>query len=52
MSVYESNARHLREVLIFCFKTKKSAVEAHRMLSTTYGEATISEGTWREWFQR
>ncbi|GFV19447.1 uncharacterized protein TNCV_3663801 [Trichonephila clavipes] len=31
---------------------KKSAAEAHRMLSNTYGEATISERTCREWFQR
>ena len=50
MSDYEPNSRHLREVLIFCFNMKKSAVEAHRMLSNTYGEAAISES--REWFQR
>ena len=31
---------------------KKSAAEAHRMLSNTYGEVTISERTCREWFQR
>jgi len=31
---------------------KKSAVEAHRMLSNTYGEADISERMCREWFQR
>ncbi|EGI60667.1 Mariner Mos1 transposase, partial [Acromyrmex echinatior] len=43
---------HLREVLIFCFNTKKSAAEAHRMLSNTYDEAAISERTCREWFQR
>jgi len=36
MSVYEPNSRHLREVLIFCFNMKKSAAEAHRMLSNTY----------------
>ena len=52
MSVYESNSRHLREVLIFCFNMKKSATEAHRILSNTYGEAAISERTCREWFQR
>ena len=52
MSVYEPNSRHLREVLIFCFNMKKSAAEAHRMLSNTYGEAAISERTCREWFQR
>ncbi|GFX62880.1 mariner Mos1 transposase [Trichonephila clavipes] len=43
MSAYEPNSRHLREVLIFCFNMKKSAAEAHRMLSNTYGEAAISE---------
>ena len=52
MSIYEPNSRHLREVLIFCFNMKKSAAEAHRMLLNTYGEATISERTCREWFQR
>jgi len=31
---------------------KKSAAEDHRMLSNIYGEATISERTCREWFQR
>ena len=51
MSVYEPNSRHLWEVLIFCFNMKKSAAEAHRMLSNTYGEAAISERTCREWFQ-
>ena len=52
ISVYEPNSRHLREVLIFCFNMKKSAAEAHRMLSNTYGEVAISEKTCREWFQR
>jgi len=31
---------------------KKSAAEAHRMLSNTNGETAISEGTCHEWFQR
>jgi len=31
---------------------KKSAAEAHRILSNTYDEAAISERTCREWFQR
>ena len=30
---------------------KKSAAEAHRMLSNIYSEAAISERTYREWFQ-
>ncbi|GFW69541.1 aromatic-L-amino-acid decarboxylase [Trichonephila clavipes] len=39
---------------LVCFrrKMKKSAAEAHRMLSNTYGEAAISKRTCREWFQR
>ena len=52
MSIYEPNSRHLREVLIFCFNMMKSAAEAHRMLSSIYGEAAISETTCRKWFQR
>ena len=51
MSVFESNSRHLREVLIFCFHLKKTAAEVHRMLSSTYGEAALSGRTCREWFQ-
>ena len=53
MSVYEPNFRHLWEILIFCFNMKKSAAEAHRMLSNAYGEAAISiERTCCGWFQR
>ncbi|GFV45368.1 mariner Mos1 transposase [Trichonephila clavipes] len=36
MSAYEPNSRRLRGVLIFCFNMKKSAAEAHRMLSNPY----------------
>ena len=52
MSVFESNSRHLREVLIFCFHLKKTAAEAHRMFLSSYGEAALSERTCREWCQR
>ena len=52
MSVYVPNSRHLREVLLFCYNSKKNAAEAHRMLSETYGDAALSERTYREWFQR
>ena len=52
MSVFKPNSRHLWEVFIFCFNLKKNASEAHRMLSSTYGEAALSERTCREWFQR
>jgi len=30
---------------------KKSAAEAHRIFSNTYGETAISERTCRQWFQ-
>ena len=45
MSAFDPNARHLREVLIFCFNLKKTVAEAHRILSSTYGEAAFSERT-------
>ncbi|GFT04295.1 mariner Mos1 transposase [Trichonephila clavipes] len=38
MPGYEPNSRHLWEVLIFYFNMKKSAAEAHRMLSNTYDQ--------------
>ena len=52
MSVFEPNSRKLREFFIFWFYLKKTATEAHRMLSSTYGEAALSERTCRDWFQR
>ena len=52
VSVFEPNSRNLREALIFCFHLKKTAAEAHRMLSSTCGQAALSERTCREWFQR
>ena len=51
MLVFESNSRHLREVLIFCFHLKKTAAEAHQMLSSNYDEAAINARTYREWFE-
>ena len=52
MLVFEPNARHLREVLIFCFHLKENATEAHRTLSSTFGKAALCERTCLEWFQR
>lgn len=52
MATFEPNKRHLREVLLFAFHSKKSAAEARRMIVDTYGEASISERTCRKWFQR
>ena len=52
MSSLEPNKRHLRKLLIYFFNLKKSAAEAHRLLVETYGEATLSERSCREWFQK
>ena len=52
MSTFKPSKRHLREVLLFAFNSKKSAAAAHQMIVETYGEAAISERTCREWFQR
>jgi len=48
MSSFESNKRHLRELLIYFFNLKKSAVEAHRLLVETYGDAALNEKSCRE----
>ena len=52
MSSFEPNKRHLRELLIYFFNLKKSAVKAHRLLVEIYGEAAESERSCREWFQK
>ena len=52
MSSFEPNKRQLRELLIYFFNLKKSAAEAHRLLVERYGEAALSERSWREWFQK
>jgi len=50
MSDFVANNRHLREVLIFFFHSKKTA--AHRELQKIYGDAALSETTCRDWFRR
>ena len=52
MSCFETNKRHLRELLIYFFNLEKSAAEAHLLLAETYGEAASSERSCREWFQK
>ena len=52
MLTFEPNKRHLREVLIFCFKWKKTAAEVHRMLVEVYSNSAPSDKTCREWFRR
>ena len=52
MSSFESNKRHLQELLIYFFNLKKSAAEAHRLLVAAYGDAALSERSCRKWFQK
>ena len=52
MSDFVSNNRHLREVLIFFFHSKKTAAEAHRELQKVYGDAALRETTYHDWFRR
>ena len=42
----------MRELLIYFFNLKKSAVEAHRLLVEAYGDSVLSERSCREWFQK
>ncbi|EGI65607.1 Mariner Mos1 transposase [Acromyrmex echinatior] len=51
MSDFVPNNRHMREVLIFFFHSKKTAAEAHRELQKVYGDAALSETTCRDWFR-
>ena len=48
MTIFKPNKRHLRELLIYFFNLKKSAAEAIRLLVETYGEASLSERSFRE----
>ena len=52
MSDFVPNNCHLREVLILFFHLKKTAAEAHRELKKVYGDAALSETTYRDWFCR
>ena len=46
------NNRHLREMLIFFFHSKKTSAEVHRELQKVYGVAALSETTCCDWFRR
>ena len=48
MTDFVPNNRHLREVLLFFFHSKKTATEAHRELIKVYGEAALSETMCRD----
>ena len=52
MSNFVLTKQHSREVLVFCFNSKNSAAEAHRMLVEVYGDNAPTDKSCREWFQR
>ena len=52
MSHFVPNNRHLREVLIFFFHSKKTVAAAHRDLQKVYGVAALSETMCCDWFHR
>ena len=52
MSDFVPNNRHLREVLIFFFHSKKTAAEVHWELQKVYGDAALSKTTCHDWFRR
>ena len=52
MSDFVPNNRHLQEVLIFFFHSKKTAAKAHRELQKVYGDAALSSTTCCNWFHR
>ena len=52
MSDFVPNNRHLGEVLIFLFHSKKTAAKTHRELQKVYGDAVLSETTCHDWFNR
>lgn len=43
---------HLREVLLFMFNWKKSAIEAHKNIAEVYGEDAITVRACQKWFKR
>jgi len=45
MPLFEPRKRHLREVLLYFFSMKKSAIESYQLLVETYDEAVLNETT-------
>jgi len=52
MSSFVPNKQHLRGVLLYFFNLKKSAAEAHRLLTEAYPEYAPSLATCERWFLR
>jgi len=51
MSNFVLTKQHLREILIFCFNWKKSAVEAHGILVEVYDDTAPTDKSCKEWFR-
>lgn len=49
MSSFEPSKPHLREVLIFFFHSKKSASEAHRLITETYPDYSVDVRMCQRW---
>ncbi|UYV61808.1 SETMAR [Cordylochernes scorpioides] len=52
MAISEPKSANLREVLLFAFNWKKSAIEAHRMLEEVYGDHDLSKSQCYRWFKK
>jgi histone-lysine N-methyltransferase SETMAR len=52
MATFVPTTHHLREALLFCFHSKKSAAESHRMVVETYANHAPSIKTCEFWFRR
>lgn len=52
MTEFVPKTRHLREVLLRHFISKKTAAESHRILVEVYGDYALAEPTCRQWFRK
>lgn len=52
MSNLAQEKREMRTALLFCYRLKKTAAEAHRLLVEAYGDNALSKTTCRDWFRR
>lgn len=52
MANFEPTKQHLREVLLFMFNSKKSAAEAHRIITELYTNTALSVKMCEFWFRR
>jgi len=52
MASFVPKTSHLREVLLFCYHSRKTATEAHSMLVETYGEHALSQSQCYRWYKK